>query len=324
MTQLDGSSTLFHWAERKGRQLTDGNLRGSVREGVVIPVDYAIYGDVQTWTDMTINEQYRELTIRKWERTRTDSAVVSHLSAAALWNLPLPTSMPDQIHLSGYKRHRGRTSESVSRHSIAVPEADIVEIGGVRCTNLARTVIDIALSQPEDLAVMCADAAARQYVLTRVGRHPSRRDAEELAQRFRQELEYQASKRTGRRGIRQARFVVGFANWLSESPGESLSRLRMNQIGLPEPELQVEVPGPGAVIYRPDFLFRKKRIFGEFDGNSKYAVDPDVARRQILAEKEREDWIRSTMGWRCIRWRWKDVATVAAFETLARRSGLIP
>lgn len=315
--------TAFHRFQHPEQDLTEGELKGLWRSGELVRIGHGIYGDVTQWKAMAANDRYRALIIRHWERARTDSAVVSHLSAAALWGLPLPSRLPSKIHLSGYKCHRGRANDAVARHSIAVPETDIVEIDGVLCTSLVRTVVDIALLESEALAVMCADAAVRKCVTESAGRNPDRQVAEKKAAEFILELRRQTARRSGRRGVRQARFVVGFANWLSESPGESLSRLRMHQIGLSAPELQVEVSGLGPMPFRLDFLFRDKRVFGEFDGRSKYAADPDAARRQILAEKEREDAIRAVTGWRCVRWQWKDIVSVGAFEAFAWRSGLL-
>ena len=75
---------------------------------------------------------------------------------------------------------------------------------------------------------------------------------------------------TGARGIRSARTAVHLADESAESPGESVSRIRMWQATLPRPALQHEVRIDGE-LYRLDFLWPHTMVGGEFDGRIKYA-----------------------------------------------------
>jgi hypothetical protein len=111
-------------------------------------------------------------------------------------------------------------------------------------------------------------------------------------------------------GVRAARRMVHFLDTRSESPGESVSRVRMHLDGLPAPELQQEIHGPdGRVIARVDFLWRERRLVGEFDGRVKYGrlLRPGQSAEDVLfEEKLREDRIRDE-DYGVVRWTWPDL-----------------
>ena len=73
--------------------------------------------------------------------------------------------------------------------------------------------------------------------------------------------------------IRQARRVVAFLDARSESAGESVSRVRIADEGLPAPQLQRQITNAyGRAIGRVDFCWDEQRTIGEFDGKIKYAA----------------------------------------------------
>ncbi|MDN5763543.1 MAG: hypothetical protein L0H41_14670, partial [Microlunatus sp.] len=103
----------------------------------------------------------------------------------------------------------------------------------------------------------------------------------------------------------QARRAVAFGDARSESVGESYSRVRLHDLGLPAPTLQLEVfDRNGYLIGRADFGWQEHRTLGEFDGRTKYGglrrpgeSPEDVVHR----EKLREDALRD-QGWEIARW----------------------
>jgi hypothetical protein len=111
-------------------------------------------------------------------------------------------------------------------------------------------------------------------------------------------------------GIRAARRVVEFLDVRSESVGESVSRVRLMEEGLPTPELQRQVLGPaGQVVARVDFLWDEHQTIGEFDGKIKYGRLLKPGRRiedVIFDEKLREDAVRD-LGLQVVRWIWQDL-----------------
>jgi hypothetical protein len=80
--------------------------------------------------------------------------------------------------------------------------------------------------------------------------------------------------------------------------------------GLPAPELQHEILGPGGrVLARVDFCWEGKRTIGEYDGKIKYGRLLRPGQRiedVIFDEKVREDALRD-LGWQIVRWLWRDL-----------------
>lgn len=99
-------------------------------------------------------------------------------------------------------------------------------------------------------------------------------------------------------------------NGLSESAGESVSRVLLRHAGLPTPELQVELlDDRGRLVARPDFLWREFGVVGEFDGKIKYLnlLRPgETAADVVLREKQREERMRE-LGLIVIRWIWDEI-----------------
>lgn len=134
--------------------------------------------------------------------------------------------------------------------SAALPDRDVVLLGGTLVTTPARTAADLGrlLRRPDALASL--DALLRlpglrsedvASVLDRFGRH---------------------------RGVVQARELLSLADPRSESPQESRARLRCVDAGFPAPEPQIEVyDGLGRFVARLDmgWLWLLRAI--EFDGD---------------------------------------------------------
>ena len=107
--------------------------------------------------------------------------------------------------------------------------------------------------------------------------------------------------------IRAAARAVDFADPLSESVGESRSRVLIHRLGLTAPDLQVRVRRrDGSVMARCDFGWEGHRTVGEFDGRVKYGrlLRPGQSAEDVVwAEKRREDSLRDE-GWQVVRWIW--------------------
>ncbi|MCW2542595.1 MAG: hypothetical protein JWM40_147 [Frankiales bacterium] len=169
-------------------------------------------------------------------------------------------------------------------------------VGRLAVTSLARTAVDLARLDEWRSAVVTADAALRRGAT-------------------RAELEASLARSAGRRGIARAVSVVAFADGLSESPLESISRCEMSKAQVPEPELQVSVWADGEFIARVDYLWREARTVGEADGRSKYESVED-----LYAEKRREERLRS-LGFEVVRWDWDTAfAGGRAFQDLIERA----
>lgn len=200
---------------------------------------------------------------------RIDGVAASHFSAAAMLGLPLRNMDLHMVHLSPLAGRRGKPkcSQCHHMHDWAVPAADLCQVDGQRCTTALRTVIDCARSISGDWGVVIADAALHRDLID------------------------QAELRSRARGIRRlhgaarARAIPDLCSPKSESPGESLLRLRLHRMGL-IPEEQVKMPWVEGNP-RVDFLIDGWLVV-EFDGQGKYLVGDDAAAAH-WAEKVRDN-----------------------------------
>jgi hypothetical protein len=281
---------------------SDDELRRLVRTGRLTPVRRGVYvqggvpGDAIMRHALQITAAMGEL---------AGDAVVSHVSAAVLHGLRIWAVPLDRVHVTRPRPSGGRRSALVHVHTATVDPDEIVVIGGMAVTSLARTVADLARMLPFEQAVVVADAAMFH-------KRPDRATAAELLAVL--------DRAPRRPGTRAARRVIAFANGLSESVGESRSRVAIAAAGLPPPVLQWEVraAGTGAFIGRVDTGWPELRTVGEFDGLVKYGrtlrPGQDVA-EVLVAEKLREDALRDEdLG--VVRWIWADLDD---FRPTARR-----
>lgn len=288
---------------------TDRKIAGAVRDGILYPLRRGWFMTTDERKHLWEEEKHRAHVIAV-ARDAQGAAVMSHTSAAVLWRLPLWNVRLTRVHMTTVAPQRISSSPDVRRHVAPLAADDIVIVDGIRCTSLVRTVFDLIRELPLEAAVAVADAAERQMAA-----RGWEWDLDAVTS-WRRELQSRLDAAAGARGIRQARWVGEFANGLAQSPGESVSRLQLFRLGFEEPELQARVPGPADAEYFVDFGFRKLRLFGEFDGKSKYV---DEAMRSgktvaevLLEEKQREDWIRGITQWRFARWETPHIKTARA------------
>ncbi len=238
------------------------------------------------------NEQRHVATIKAAVPSLAAGSIVSHVSAAVLWGLPLWGVSLDRIHVSRRMSSGACRTAGLHVHA-AADEITTIDVGDMAITNPARTVVDVARMVPFEQGVVTADAALRAGLVTP------------------EELVGEVLRATGRTGAKRARAVIGFADGRSESVGESRSRVAMHRAGLAAPELQVAIQdAAGREIARSDFGYPDLRVVGEFDGAVKYGrlLRPgETAGDVVFQEKRREDAIRDA-GWIVIRWVWAELS----------------
>jgi hypothetical protein len=223
-------------------------------------------------------------------RQTSVTAVISHMSAAVLHQLPIWNNELGKIHLTRDQSGGGKVRRYVHLHVAPLADIDVCEIDGMRVTTLARTVLDLLRTLNRERSVPIGDASL-QLGLT----------LEELAE--------VAGRCIGWRGMRQARRAMSFLDPRSESAGESYSRVILDRIGIPAPIPQYEVWGHGVLVGRADFCWEEFRTLGEFDGKQKYGrlLKPgQTAADAVFEEKRREDALRD-LGWQIVRWIWEDL-----------------
>lgn len=307
--------------ENTGQSVRD--VRGRLRAGDLVRVHPGWFVEKSRW-DAAYPEDRHLLRVAASDRSRRGgAAVASHCSAAVLHGLPLTRVALDRVHLSGASTNgRVRRAKTIAHHEVAVAAADLAEVGGIRCTTLARTVFDVIRTTARETAVTVFDAALRQIAWD----EELRAYDEAAAEVWREQLRSRLATAAGARGIRQARWVLDFADGQADRPGESISRIYLADLGYARPRLQVPFPGPRGGTYRIDFGLDDVDAWGEFDGEGKY-FDPEMlgdrtTAEAMLAEKEREDWIRARSGRRVVRWGWKHITTSTSLADHLAAMGL--
>ena len=195
-------------------------------------------------------------------------------------------------------------------------------IDGIRVTSLSRTVIDVAATSSFLVGVTMIDhvlhcEAARMAAAQRsgsVGAPPITHAT----------LLTELDGVQPRNGHRAAERAIAFADGLSANPGESLGRVRFEELGFAIPELQVRFDVGGRTCY-VDYFWRGVRKIGEFDGHIKYTRAAVMAGRDtvqvVVDEKDRESVLRPEVN-SFDRWGWKLALSPQAFYRFLMDKGV--
>ena len=101
---------------------------------------------------------------------------------------------------------------------------------------------------------------------------------------------------------------------------ESISRVVIDLLGYPEPELQTRFRVLGRRA-RVDFFWRDANIVGEADGNGKYFGHDTRTDTAIRDERRREVALRRVVSG-AARWEWGDVVNPARLDAILSAEGL--
>lgn len=316
MKPTDAVRALRTRAQLAAMGVTARALDRALADGSIVRVSTGRYATGDVWRGEFAEGQHLLRVAGVFANLQSD-AVASFASAAVLHGIPLWKLQPRRVHLAGMHLN-GQTSNApgVARHRLSIPADDVTEIAGIRCTSLARTTADIVRCLDAARGLAAADAAMRA-----VAYDPAPRTYDvDLAETFRAEVAMHLP--VGARGVKQARCTLALTDGRSESPGESVSRMLLIQIGFAVPRIQVEIPAPRRGDYRVDFGLDDADAWGEYDGDSKY-IDPSILSPDadltdiLLAEKQREDWIRGTTNRKYARWGTEHLTQSALRERLA-------
>jgi hypothetical protein len=265
------------------------DLRRMKRDGGLIPVRRGAYIRDRP-AERTCADEHRELILATMPQLH-DGAVVSHASAAVLHGLPTWPQAIDLVHVTRNRSSGGNRRSIVQVHAAPLPHDQVTVIGGLTVTSLALTVLDLCRTVPIEQAVAAGDRPLASGLEREV-------------------LEDCLAQMTRWPGVRQARRAITLLDSRSESPGESLSRIRLLEDGLPAPDLQQDIfDESGHFVARVDLCWKEQRTIGEFDGKIKYGrlrKPGQSLEDAIFAEKLREDALRD-LGWQIVRWIWADL-----------------
>ncbi|MCQ9164977.1 type IV toxin-antitoxin system AbiEi family antitoxin domain-containing protein [Arthrobacter sp. STN4] len=303
--------------------------------GRYVRVRRGVYAEASEWQPLDGPSRYGLRAIA-FQLATKHQPVFCRQTAALLWGL-WTIGTPQKLHVLTQERGGGRSRGDIARHFGQTADG-VVRCGPLVLTDKLTTTMELITRLSFERAVAVCDSslhAARRprpvNVFTPVGFPASghepvwRVDEPQGAPLSKPELLQAAESLPSRSARNRAVAVIGFASGLSGSAGESLSRVRMGQLGFAAPELQHRFTlrdGSNAFV---DFWFEQQRQAGEFDGRSKYLrrdwAGGTSIQDRIMAEKNREDQIRAQdVG--VFRWTWQEMMDLRGFERLLRQAGI--
>lgn len=179
-----------------------------------------------------------------------ERAVLSHLTAATVWDLAVPLRESDtRVHLTVLPGSAVRNRRDRCIHRTPYVPDDVTRRHGFPVTTRARTWRDLAaVLEPAALLAVTDQLAARACSVA--------------------DLRRQLARRPGGRGSARARAVLGVVDPRAESPMESVLRWVLLDAGLPVPVLQHRIyDGLGRFVGRADLAWPQFRVLVEFDGD---------------------------------------------------------
>ncbi|MFF1876538.1 hypothetical protein [Leifsonia sp. NPDC058230] len=298
--------------------------RRAAENGRSAPVRRAGNAHVHDWP--SANERTQHLMeMLAVAGARRDDLVFVGASAAAVWGLPIVGAWPPAVEALAGARSVTRTGwlagalarRAVTWHHRSVPDEDLELVGPWMVTSLDRTLSDLARRAPFVTAVAALDHGLKPAVRSTDGDVFCGADREELLDRVRRD--------EGARGRAKALAAISFADALSGSPGESLSRVQIHRLGFAAPLLQSRVEHDDGDADYPDFEW--EGTYGEFDGFAKYSRDEcgggDGPADIVWQERRREDRLRMH-GKAVARWTWEDAWNPPRLRSILMTAGVRP
>ena len=250
--------------------------------------------------------------------------VFSSFSAALVHGLQVPYAHLSALHVSvepGGNRRRcaGKVSCHSSEALAAAQRADIppvTVVQGIRVTTVEHTVMECLCRSNFRDGLVVADSALHCSLTTK-----------SLVER--QFLEWGR----GKRGIRQARATLAYADGGSESGGESLVRAAIIELGFAVPSLQVLVDDPFEPNNpkRVDMAWRLgdgSLVILEVDGKIKYVQAANGREKTLYEmaatfskERRRESHLNMT-GAKVLRCSVEDACDGEGFRDMLERAGV--
>jgi hypothetical protein len=199
----------------------------------------------------------------------------SHVTAALLWGVPLPSRWETctDLHVSVPRGWRAPDAAQIIGHQVAIRDDDVVLLDTMRVSSPARVWRELAsLLDPADLIAAGDALVSRQRGLTTIA---------ELAKVVHRDPSYP--------GRRNARDALPLLSDRAESRPESLLRLAMVASNLPPLLVNHDVlDGDSRFVARVDLAFEGYPVVVEYDGDG-HRSDPRQWRRDVTRFGQLED-----------------------------------
>jgi hypothetical protein len=206
-------------------------------------------------------------------------AVLSHRSAAALWDLR--PNARGRVDVTAPRQH---LRPGIEVHRAALAPDEITTQNGIPVTTVARTLIDLAAVLP----------------------HPRLERAAERAEALRLTnvvpLDALLERHRGHRGTAALREIVTgrMQPALTRSELEDRFLTFLDAYGLTRPEVNADLHLDGR-WFEADFLWRDQRFIVELDGHQTHGT-------RAAFERDRErDRVLQARGWRIVRITWRQL-----------------
>lgn len=186
-------------------------------------------------------------------------AWISHSTAARLHELILPPWLADsdELHLSKPRQLPQLRRKGIVSHNVTALRGEIESVDGMQLSTRSRTLLDLARVLPLTDLVCMGDQLIRRPRAEFEGRSEPYATLTSLRE--------MASRHRNLQGIVRARDALDLMRVGADSAPETLLRLAISDVGLPEPELQLTLwgreGGPSA-----DAGYRARRIAMQYDG----------------------------------------------------------
>jgi very-short-patch-repair endonuclease/predicted transcriptional regulator of viral defense system len=193
---------------------------------------------------------------------------ISHYPAAVLWDWRPPREEPIHLTLPSGAHNRA----GIVVHRASLHPRDITRRHGIPVTSAARTILDLAATEPTAELERALNEAGLQR---RVSPHS---------------LNEQFSRYPRHRGTAALKRLLESEPHLTRSDAEVIVRDLIRTAGLPQPEANVRVEG-----FEVDLVWRAQRLVVEIDSWAFHSM------RRSFEGDRRRDQLLVGKGWRVIR-----------------------
>jgi hypothetical protein len=258
-------------AEVRERGVGFHQLRALVRHGLVRRPVRGVYAVRQLSDTLAFRVSVLKLVVPQ-------ACVVTDRTAGWLWganmilapNDHLVTPRVSVFRPPGYRLRNELTASGERR----LAPHDVAEIDILRVTTPLRTACDLGRLLHRDQAIAALDSLAALGAFTL------------------DELLMEISRFRRYRGVIQLRVLGPLVDPRSQSPGESVLRLRWIDTGLPRPQCQVEVQTDWGTSYWIDIGLPELCFGAEYDGEEFHGAD------QEQHDEMRRTWLRNERDWK--------------------------
>ncbi len=272
--------------------LTDIDIRVQVRRGQLTRIRHGIYADAISLAGAD-PEALHLAHLRAALLAATEPALAVGPSAALLHGMPIGRKALTDLHIARESDQDPRSLRRPSKHRLELPPTVIVthQNASLGATSL-REIPVVSRSVAAVTSAHLVSFSRRVGLLDSVLWSPgvSADDLRELAREW---------QHLG--GLDMVIDALAYARRGAQTYLETLSRLTLVRLGLPEPELQVPFYDKDGLIGFADMYWPTLNVIGEADGAVKYG-----GQRDIVKEKRRESRLRAK-GHGVVRWMQPDI-----------------